>query len=454
MIAGAICALLTTVWAQAPATSPPPAQDQPAAGATGEAAQPETGAQSPPTEAEKKDVTQFTLPPEKYQKAIEYSRAGYRLHFFNAAYGVLILLAVLGLGLSARFRDWAERASKRRFVQALIFVPLLTLAVDILSLPTGIYGQWLSLKYEQSIQGWGSWFWDWTKGELIGFVISTLLLWMMYAIIRRSPRRWWFYFWLASIPVIILLLFITPVLIQPLFFKFEPLAEKQPALVEEIQKVVARGGLEIPRERMFEMNASEKFKSVNAYVTGFGASKRVVVWDTTIQRMTTEQTLYVFGHEMGHYVLGHIPKLIGVICVMLLIFLYLGFRGMHWAVEKWGARWGVRAVDDWASLPVFLALLAVLSFVSEPAVNTFSRSVEHEADIYGLEVTHGIVADPQKTAAEAFQILGEINLADPEPNPIIKIWLYNHPALDERLVFVRNYDPWGKGQPTQFVPKQ
>lgn len=188
-------------------------------------------------------------------------------------------------------------------------------------------------------------------------------------------------------------------------------------------------------------------------MTGFGASKRVVVWDTTLQRMNTEQTLYVFGHEMGHYVLGHISKTIGVICVLLLVFLYLGYRGMHWAVGKWGAGWGVRSVDDWASLPVFFALLAVLSFFSEPAVNTFSRGIEHEADIYGLEVTHGIVSNPQKTAAEAFQVLGEINLADPEPHPIIKVWLYNHPALNERLVFVRNYDPWTKGEPTQFIPK-
>lgn len=448
-MAGLLCFLpaATAPGAQAPAQSPPAAV-QPSAAGSGEA-QP----QAAPAEAGKKEVTEFTLSPEKHQQAIEYRRAGYKLHFFNAAYGVLILLAVLWLGISARFRDWAEGASKRRFVQALIFVPLLTLTVDILSLPTGIYGQWLSLKYEQSVQGWGSWFWDWTKGELIGLVLSVLLLWMMYAIIRRSPRRWWFYFWLASIPIIILLLFITPVLIQPLFFQFEPLAAKQPQLVEEIEKVVARGGLEIPRERMFEMNASEKFKSINAYVTGFGASKRVVVWDTTLQRMNTEQTLYVFGHEMGHYVLGHISKTIGVICVLLLVFLYLGYRGMHWAVGKWGAGWGVRSVDDWASLPVFFALLAVLSFFSEPAVNTFSRGIEHEADIYGLEVTHGIVSNPQKTAAEAFQVLGEINLADPEPHPIIKVWLYNHPALNERLVFVRNYDPWTKGEPTQFIPK-
>lgn len=435
-----------TAWGQAPPAQP--AQQPAPTGAPPEQGQPAAA----PAEAAAKDTTEFRLPPEKYKQAVEYSRAGYRLHFIEAAYGLILLLAVLALGLSSKFRDMAERVSKRRFVQALIFVPLLTLTLDILSLPTGMYGHALSLQYEQSIQGWGSWFWDWTKGEMIGLVLSTLLIWLLYVIIRRSPRRWWLYFWLASIPIIIFLLFITPVLIQPLFFQFEPLDAKQPALVTEIEKVVARGGLEIPRERMFEMNASEKLNSVNAYVTGFGASKRVVVWDTTLKRMSTPQTLFVFGHEMGHYVLGHIQRLIAMISVMLLVFLFLGYKGMHWAVGRWGSRWGVRAVDDWASLPILLALISVFGFVSDPLTNTYSRSLEHEADIYGLEVTHGINAEPQKAAAEAFQILGEINLADPEPSEFIRIWLYSHPPVSERVVFSRNYDPWSKGEKPRFIP--
>src|SRR6185369_6853792 len=146
----------------------------------------------------------------------------------------------------------------------------------------------------------------WTKGELIEFAVGSLLLWIFYGAIRRSPRHWWFYSWLVAIPIIVFLMFIAPVVISPMFYRFEPLAEKQPALVAEIAKVVARGGLEIPRSRMFEMNASEKLKSLNAYVAGIGASKRVVVWDTTIQKMNTGEILFVFGHEMGHYVLGHL----------------------------------------------------------------------------------------------------------------------------------------------------
>jgi len=425
---------------QAPPTSP-----------EAEQAAPQSPQQAAPQEPQPAAPQGYTLPPEKYEKAVAYSRASYRLYFIDFAYGLLILLVVLGLRWAPKFRDWAERASGRRFVQALVFVPLLFLATDLLGLPTSIYRQVLALRYEQSVQSWPSWFWDWTKAELIGLVISVILIWILYAVIRRSPTRWWFYFWLSSLPIILLLIFIAPVVIQPLFFKFEPLAKTQPALVEEVTKVVARGGLEIPPERMFEMKASEKLKAVNAYVTGFGASKRVVFWDTTLARMTQPQALFVFGHEMGHYVLGHIYRRLAFTAAVLLLFLYLGYRFLGRLLERWGGRWAVRGVDDWASLPALLMLMSIFGFFFSPVSNSFTRYHEHQADIYGLEVIHGIVPATNTTAAEAFQILGEINLADPNPSAFIKIWLYSHPPLNERIVFAQTYDPWAKGEKPQFV---
>ncbi len=423
---------------KAPATASPPAQQV-------APAEPQA-AQSPV-----KETKEFKLSPEKREKALAFSSAKYRLYFFNSVYGVVVLIAMLALGWVARFRDIAENASKRRFVQVMIFVPLFNVVNDLLLIPSGIYSQWLSLKYEQSVQSWGSWTVDWVKGEVIGSIISILLVALLYFIIRKSPTRWWFYFWLASIPIVIFILFLSPLIIQ-LFFQFEPLAKTQPVLAEKIQEVTRRGGMEIPLDRMYEMKASEKLNALNANVSGFGATKRVTVFDTTIQKMTTDQILYVFGHEMGHYVLGHTRKLITMVSVMLLVFLFLGYKGMHWAIGRWGPGWGVRGVDDYASLAVLLALISVFSFFADPITNSFSRSVEHEADIYGLEVTHGLVANPQETAAQAFQVLGEVNLADPEPSEFIKVWLYNHPALNERLTFVRNYDPWSKNEPRQFVP--
>ncbi|HXE74416.1 MAG TPA: M48 family metallopeptidase [Candidatus Xenobia bacterium] len=415
-------------------------------------AAPEEPQPPPPAAQEKEKVKGYTLPPEQYQKAVEYSRARYQLYFIGFAYGLLILWLVLKLKWSARWRDWAERASRVRFVQALVYVPILSLVTAVLGLPTDLYGQWLSLKYDQSVQGWGSWFWDWTKSQFIGIVLSVVLLWILYWVIRRSPRRWWFHFWLAALPILLFVFFIAPFVITPLFFKFEPLEKTNPQLVTEIEKVVQRGGLTIPRERMFEMKASEKLKSVNAYVTGFGASKRVVVWDTTIQKTTVPETLFVFGHEMGHYVLGHVWEGIAFFAVVLLVFLYLGYRGLHWMLGRWGAGWGLRGVDDWASLPVLLLLLSVFGFLFSPIASSYSRYQEHQADIYGLEVIHGLVPDSQQAAARAFQILGEINLADPEPSTFIKIWLYSHPPLKERIEFALTYDPWSKGERPKYIP--
>ncbi len=408
--------------------------------------------QAPPRPSDQQPAAKtYTLPPDTLEKAVEFSKARHQLHFIDAAYGALILIGLLAFRVAPKFRNWAVNASNRRIVQAYIFAPLFFLVVDILELPLSVYGQHLSLKYEQSIQSWGSWFWDWTKGELIEFALAGVLLWILYGSMRRSPRRWWFAFWCAAVPIVIFLMFVTPVLIEPLFFTFEPLAQKQPALVSEIGKVVARGGLDIPNDRMFEMKASEKLKSVNAYVSGIGASKRVVVWDNTIEKMTPNQILFVFGHEMGHYVLQHLWMGVALTCAVLLLFLFLGYHVMHWALARWGDRWSIKSIDDWASLPVLLLALAVFGFLSEPLLNSFTRTLEHNADIYGLEVIHGIVPNSSAAAAAAFQILGEVSLDDPNPSEFVKFWLYNHPSIGDRVRFSSQYDPWSKGEAPKYV---
>jgi Zn-dependent protease with chaperone function len=393
----------------------------------------------------------YTLPPDKLAKAIAYAAARNRLHFIAVAYGILVLVALLALHVAPRLRDLAESATPRRILQAYIFAPLLLLAIDVLELPLSLYGHALSLQFEQSIQGWGSWFWDWAKGELLLFSLAGIAFWVLYGAMRRSPRRWWFYFWLASVPMVVFLMFIEPVVVEPLFFKFEPLEATQPALVAAIQKVTARAGLVIPPDRMFEMKASEKLKSLNAYVTGIGASKRVVVWDNTIEKMNTGQTLFVFGHEMGHYVLGHVWIGIGAALCGILIFLFLAYHSMQWALARWGTRWRIRGVSDWASVPVLLLALAVFGFLSEPVSSSVSRVLEHNADIYGLEVIHGIVPNSSEEAAQAFQILGEVSLNDPNPSPFIEFWLYDHPSIAERVRFASQYDPWAAGQPPRYV---
>jgi STE24 endopeptidase len=389
----------------------------------------------------------YSLPPDKLQRAIEYAHAGYWLHFTSELYTILILAIIVAAGLSAKFRDWAEAASKRRFVQALVFIPLLLVANELLYLPANIYGQHLELAFDQSIQSWPSWLWDWTKTELITLACAIPLALLLYAVIRRSPRRWWLYFWLATLPMIVIVMYLEPMIIEPMFYRFEPLAATHPALVDQLEGLVARAGLNIPPGRMFEMKASEKLNSLNAYVSGFGGSKRVVVWDTTLEKLTTPETLFVFGHEMGHYVLGHIRSSLIWLSLLLLALLFFGSYIVRWLIARWGSRWRIRGVDDWASLPILLLVLVVFSFLTEPLVNSYSRWQEHQADIYGLEVTHGMVPDSADVAAHSFQVMGEIGLDEPNPGRFIEFWLYSHPSTSSRLAFAQSYNPWANGKP-------
>jgi Zn-dependent protease with chaperone function len=404
-----------------------------------------------PIAAHASGLTEYRLPPELLKKSEALYRTRMLTFVAGTAYGILLLIALLYFRVGARYRDWAERASSRRFVQALVFVPLLSITMDGLSLPISIYGHSLSLNYELSVQGWGSWFWDWIKSELIGIVISTLLVWGLYAILRRWPQRWWFHAWLATIPVIVLLVFITPVFIDPLFNQFDPLEQKQPQLVTELEKVMHRGGLSIERSRMFEMRASDKVTTYNAYVTGIGASKRVVVWDNTSKDLTIPQTMFVFGHEQGHYVLNHILKGMAFAVGGLLLVFYLAYRTIGGLIRRWGARWDVRDPADWASFPVLLLILTVASTVAQPVVVGVTRHMEHEADVYGLEVIHGLVPDSEAVAAQAFQKLGEKGLSYPTPNPLYVLWTYDHPTIAARVAFAAQYQPWNEGKPTRFV---
>ncbi len=428
------------------ASAPAAAQQTPAAGAT---STPASGVAAQPAAPPR--ITGYTLPPDRDKKARALSKVRLRLYIVNLVYGLAVLLLLLRWKLAPKYRDAAEKVSPRRILQVLVFSPLLVLTIDALSLPTGVYENWIQRAYGLSVQGWGSWFWDWTKGELISVIVSTLLIWILYSVIRKSPGRWWFYFWLASLPIILVLAFLQPLVIDPMFHKFEPLQQKNPVLTAELEKMVQRAGQNIPRERMFWMGAAEKTTELNAYVTGFGASKRIVVWDTTIAKMTTPQIVFVAGHEMGHYVLHHIVKGLCFFAALLFITFYLGYRLIGWVLASWGRQWSIRGIDDWASLPALLLLVSLISVLVGPISNTFSRYQEHQADQYGLEVTHGLTPDSGQVAAQSFNILGDVDLSDPDPSPIRVFLLYDHPAIPDRIRFCLSYDPWSHGEQPEFV---
>jgi STE24 endopeptidase len=396
-------------------------------------------------------ILEYSPPPANYARAKDYSHAHYRHFFFDTFYGFLVLLVILRWRVAPAFRNLSERLSSRRWVQLIIFATLILLTIALPGIATDINDQSLQRNFGLSVEAWGPWLRDWLLNQAILLVVGTLLIAILYAVIRRSPRRWWFYFWLASIPILLALFFLQPLVIDPLFYTFKPLAGAQPVLLAEMQKVTHRGGIEIPPDRMFVMNASSKETGLNAYVTGYGASKRVVVWDNTIAKATIQETLFVFGHEMGHYVLLHIPKEIGIDAAILLFLLYLGYRLTQWMLARWGTQWGIRDLGDWASLPALLFLISLLAFLATPVFNAVSRYFEHEADRYGLEVIHGIVANPNQVAAHYFEKSGEMNLADPDPSAWDKAWFFDHPTRPERVHFVATYNPWSEGNEPRYV---
>jgi len=289
------------------------------------------------------------------------------------------------------------------------------------------------------------------KTLLLTVIVGTILLVLMYFMVRRSPRRWWFYGWLICIPVVVFVMFISPLVIEPMFYTFSPLEQTNPELVTQIERVVQRADLEIPRSRMYSMNASEKLTGDNAYVSGFGASKRVVVWDTTQKHMTNPEIMFVFGHEMGHYVLNHIVKGIVATLLFMLALLYLAFLCCGWMLHRWGAKWQIREIGDWASVPMLMLLLSFFAFATTPLQNGVGRYFEHQADTYGLEAIHGLVPDSKIVAAQSFQILGENWLEYPDISDAFEWWAADHPITRKRVQYAQDYDPWADGKRPEFV---
>jgi Zn-dependent protease with chaperone function len=393
----------------------------------------------------------YTLPPDKLAKAKALYELRGRLRIIGTAWSLVVLLVILYFGVMARYRDWAELAAKSSFVQALVAVPLFLLTIDLLDLPLSAYAHKVSRQYGLSVQSWGSWFKDQAIGEALALGLGTILLWLMIVIIRKSPRRWWFYFWFPVYAILTLLMYGGPWVIDPLFNDFVALDQNNAQLVIQIEKLSARSGLSIPRTRMYEMDASKKTNELNAYVTGFGASKRIVVWDTTIRKTTTPETLFVVGHEMGHYALNHIIYGLVFSAVGLFIALYLIYLVSGWMLRRFGPRWHIREMGDWAALPMIFLILSIFGFFAEPIGNLISRQLEHNADVYGLEVTHGINANSQEAAAHAFQVLGETSLDYPYPSRFVTFWYGSHPSISERVRFAHQYDPWSKGKAPKYV---
>jgi len=422
----------------------------------------------------------YVLTPERRAKAIAYSRTQYLLYFAAIALSLAIYIFLWRSGFAVGLREWVGRVSARRFVQCVLFVSLFLAAVRVLEFPLDYYwGFALEHRYDLSTQGFGSWMADWVKDLGLTAVVGIIVVWVFYWLVRCSRRRWWLYFWFASIPITLAFILVEPYVVEPLFYRFTPLEKTQPALTDRIEKMLEHAGLAIPSSRIYEMDASAKTRIVNAYVSGWGTSKRLVVWDTTLNKLNSDETLLVVGHEAGHYVLHHIPKEFALDEMIFLVLFYVGFVFINRVVARENATTcrtsrrveeskvekfltprlstldfstGVEGVGDLASLPIVLTVLTTLVFLATPALNGISRHFEHQADQFGLEVAYGVVADPNTADVRSFQIMAEEDLEDPDPSPFIRFWLYTHPSTDERIRFATSYKPWAEGKPLEFVP--
>ena len=412
-------------------------------------------AQTPPPQPGTEQA--YSLPPDKLAKAKALNKIRLTTNIGGSIWGLLFLWWLLASRNAARLEGWTQRRTTRRWVQGLLFFAVFIVISAIASLPLDMIGHAASRHYGISVQGWAGWFGDQGKGlclTLLGALVFLLFNW----IVRSWPRNYWFGVWLVTLPLLVIVTMGSP-FVEPMFNQYEPLNKNHAELVDKLEKVVARTGTDIPPDRMFLMKASVKSNGLNAYVSGMGPTRRIVVWDTTAGRVPDDEVMLVFGHESGHYVLHHIVKGLAISAVAFFFVFWACARIAEWMVRRFGARWGLITPEAFLDMhPVatrsgFLVLILVVSlasFLLQPVSNTVSRYFEHQADVYGQEAIHGLVADPQKTAVSGFNHLGEAWLEDPNPNPLIEFWLYSHPSVQNRAEFAKHYNPWANGGHGEF----
>jgi Zn-dependent protease with chaperone function len=375
-------------------------------------------------------------------EAVRYYRSGHWVWAGGVALGIALPALLLWSGLSVALRNGAERVARAWPLAAALFL-VGYLALDwLLSLPFAYYAQFARQHaYGLSNQSLGQWLGESAIGLGVSAAIGALFFWVPLALIRRLPRAWWLATGALAVPFLFLMMLVRPIWIDPLTDDFGPMQNER--LEARILALAERAGIE--RARVFEVNKSADTERVNAYVTGFAATQRIVLWDTLLAKLTPEQVLVVMGHEMGHYVLHHV--VIGV-CVYSAV-LTVGLGLIHLiagaVLRRRGGRLGLRGLHDPAALPLVLALAGVVSLPLMPAAFAFSRAQEREADRFALELTRD-----NRSCAEAFVALQASNLGYPRPDVWVKWLRSSHPSLGERVDFCNAYRPWERGEPSRY----
>ena len=373
----------------------------------------------------------YQISPERRQEINAYSRVVNIWRFADFFISIAILLIILVTGLSAKMRTWAQVARKKFFV-VWLYIAMLAVAWYILNFPFNLYrGFIVESQFGFMNQTFVQWLGDDLLNLAILIVIGIIPAWFFYWMVNRF-KRWWLVFSIGAIPFMIFMIVIAPVVISPMFNKYEPLKDQQ--LKTELLQLADKAGIQ--GSHIYEVNGSKQSDKVNAYVTGLFGSKRIVLYDTLIKNFTPAEIKFVMAHEMGHYVMHHVWWGLLVAIVFLTFSLWLMNLTIRPTIRRFKRIFRFDHLGDIASLPLVLAFVTVISFVFQPVTNAASRAMERAADRYGLRMS-GVSA---QTAVNAFRKLASYNLSDPNPSPIIEFWFYTHPSLDQRIKSAERYE--------------
>jgi STE24 endopeptidase len=352
-----------------------------------------------------------------------YFEGSYWLMLWDFLFSVIIYWVLLRFGWSARMRDFAEGLTPFRPLQTFIYWVEFILITSIMEFPLAVYeGYFREWKYGLATQTFGPWMVDQGKGLLIGIVLGGFVAMVLVGIVRRLPNTW--YIWGAVVTMVfaIFVVMIGPVILQPMFNKVTRLED--PKVTRPILSLARANG--IPATDVYEIDASRQTTRMSANVSGFGKTMRITLNDNLLRRGSPEEIQEVMGHEMGHYVLNHIPKDILFFFVVIAVGFALLRWMLDWCLARWGESWHIRGVTDIAAIPLVFLLASIYFFVLTPILNTHIRTNELEADMYGLNASR----QPDGAAQGAIH-LGEYRKMSPGP---VEEWIfYDHPSGRTRI---------------------
>lgn len=367
------------------------------------------------------------IPKETY----DYRKSSLKIWAINLMLKFLVPLLFLTTGLSKKIGSFAESNGRNLFLTGIIYVILFSIIDLLISLPTNFYGGFiLKHRYDLSNQTLFRWLELTFKSFALNTVVFSLFIWFPYYLIYRNPTRWWLYLGLLSIPVFAFITFISPMYIDPIYNKYTSIEDEE--LGKEIKQLLKKA--EIEDAEIYKVDKSRDTKEMNAYMTGVFKSKRIVLWDTTMEKLDKDEVLSVTAHEIGHYIKGHIWKSIILGGLFSVVLMYLVYRTSNWILINSNGVFGFNRLYDIASIPLIILVLNFYMFFANPIINFSSRQMEREADMIEIQLTKN-----KEAAISTMLKLYEGNLSIPRPSKLFKIWYHSHPTAEERIKFFTEY---------------